>query len=157
MLTSDINNFLKKDSIFIIHCFYEKINNNVIKIKDFPIKKNYDFNLIEEYIYRDLYLIKNDVNNLFLKKKRKLKNINENYLLEELITNKIDKMEFPYLKDYHKINKYEIYKKNIINNVILVIKKINNRIRYEIEIKNIDRISKDNLDIINNYIKINCL
>lgn len=157
MITSNINNFLNKDSIFIIHNFYEKINNNIIKINDFPIKEKYDFYNIEEYIYRDLYLIKNGDHSLFLKKKRKLKNIDENYLLEELITNKIDKNEFPYLKDYHKINKYEICKKKIINNVILIIKKINNKIRYEIEIKNIDNISNENLEIINNYIKINCI
>ena len=69
MITSDINNFLRKDKIFIIHNFFEKINNNVIKIIDFPIVKKYDFYHIEEYIFRDLYLIKNGDKNTFLKKK----------------------------------------------------------------------------------------
>lgn len=157
MITSDINNFLRNDKIFIIHNFFEKINNNVIKIIDFPIVKKYDFYDIEEYIFRDLYLIKNENQNTFLKKKRKLKNINKSYLLEEIETNQIDKTEFPYLKEYHKVNKYEICKNKIIDNVILIIKKINNKIRYEIEIKNIDNISNKNLEIINNFIKINCL
>lgn len=154
MITNEINNYINKNSRFIIHLFFEIINNNVVKIINFDLKNNADlkFTTVKEYIFRDLYFKKEDTDVNFFKIKRLLKNADNNMILEEIISEKIDSKNFPFLKDYHKINNYEICKKKIIDNVNLIIKKKNNKIKYELELNFINNISDNNIKKINKFI-----